>query len=287
MDPELPGSRRNLSIERGENLMRRASTCLAVLGLALLAIPGVASATPTVTAKAKIVPIPKFPGTGDKLGAGAAVQFEATITGTEYGGYPPPIVGVNTFFPKGVILHPQGFKTCTPAILKNSGLAGTPDISQGKESAACSVKSKAGPEGHANGIVSFGTEKVPERAEIWPVFKAGGGLMFLVSGKDPASFEIVSTSIEKKTSIAPYGPEFVTEVPLIETVPGANYASALSISVQVGAAYKQGKKTISYGTVPKVCPKAGFPGKAEVIFEPSAGVRETVAVTLKVPCPKK
>ena len=268
--------------------MRRASTCLAVLGLALLAIPGVASAAPVVTAKAKIVPIPGFPGTGDKLGAGAAVQFEATITGTEYGGYPPPIIGVNTFFPKGVVLHPQGFKTCTPATLKNSGLEGTKDVNVGKESGACKKASKAGPEGHANGIVSFGTEKVPERAEIWPVFKAGGGLMFLVSGHDPASFEIVSTSIEKKTSEAPYGPEFVTEVPLIETVQGANDASALSISVQVGAAYKQGKKTVYYGTVPKTCPKGGFPGKAEIMFAGLGGLPpQTSVVTLKVPCPKK
>ncbi len=139
--------------------MRRASTCLAVLGLALLALPGVASAAPVVTAKAKIVPIPGFPGTGDKLGAGAAVQFEATISGTEYSGFPPPIIGVNTFFPKGVVLHPQGFKTCTAETLKNSGLQGTKDVSIGKESNACSVKTKAGPEGYANGIVSFGGER--------------------------------------------------------------------------------------------------------------------------------
>jgi hypothetical protein len=259
-----------------------------VLGLALLAIPGVASATPVVTAKAKIVPIPGFPGTGNKLGAGAAVQFEATITGTEYTGYPPPIIGVNTFFPKGVVLHPQGFKTCGKATLENSGLEGTKDVNVGKESAACKKASKAGPEGFANGVVSFGETRVPERAEIWPVFKSGGGLMFLISGHDPASFEKVATSIEKKTSVAPYGPEFVTEVPLIETVTGAPDASAQFIKVQVGAAYKQGKKTVYYGTVPKTCPKGGFPGKAEIMFAGLDGLAPTtVVVTLKVPCPKK
>ncbi len=50
MSPDRHGSgatriEADLSIKmRRENLMRRASTCLAVLGLALLALPGVASA---------------------------------------------------------------------------------------------------------------------------------------------------------------------------------------------------------------------------------------------------
>ncbi len=55
----------DLSINRGEKLMRRASTCLALLGsLAVLGLPAVASAAaPTATFKAKAVPIPK-PGGG-------------------------------------------------------------------------------------------------------------------------------------------------------------------------------------------------------------------------------
>ena len=57
--------------------MRRASTCLAVLGLAVLGAAGRGSRRrPTVTFKAKAVPIPGFPHTGNILGAGAAVQAE-------------------------------------------------------------------------------------------------------------------------------------------------------------------------------------------------------------------
>ena len=67
--------------------MRRASTCLVALGLALLALPAVASASPKVTFKAEAVPISGFPHTGNILGAGAAVQAEYTISGTEYGGF--------------------------------------------------------------------------------------------------------------------------------------------------------------------------------------------------------
>jgi hypothetical protein len=35
------------------------------------------------------------------------------------------------------------------------------------------------------------------------------------------------------------------------TVPEAPYASVLSIKIKVGAGFMQGKKLISYGTVPK------------------------------------
>ena len=67
--------------------MRRASTCLAVLGavlgLGVLALPGIASATPVVTVKVKVVPIEGFPSTGYILGHGAAETFEFTIAGTE------------------------------------------------------------------------------------------------------------------------------------------------------------------------------------------------------------
>ena len=96
--------------------MRRASTCLAVLGLAVLALPSVASALPTVKFKAVAVPIPGFPGTGNILGAGAAVQAEYVIEGTEYQGSPPPIIGVNFFLPTGTKLHPSGFPTCSKPI---------------------------------------------------------------------------------------------------------------------------------------------------------------------------
>ena len=50
----------------------------------------------------------------------------------------------------------------------------------------------------------------------------------------------------------------------------------------IGAAYKRGKRTIYYGTVPKRCPKGGFPAKLELTF--ASG--ETVTTMYKAPCPK-
>ena len=48
--------------------------------------------------------------TGNILGAGAALQVQYTINGTEYGGFPPPLIGVNFFTPAGTKLHPQGLR---------------------------------------------------------------------------------------------------------------------------------------------------------------------------------
>ena len=74
-----------------------------------------AAAAPTVTFKAKAVPIPGFRGTGNILGAGAALQVQYTINGSEYGGFPPPLIGVNFYTPAGTRIDPHGFTTCAPA----------------------------------------------------------------------------------------------------------------------------------------------------------------------------
>src|SRR5467141_1973316 len=127
MSPDRHGSgatriEADLSSTEERNLMRRASTCLAVLALAALALPSLSSAAPTVTLKAIAVPIPKpgggtYPGTGNIYGAGAAVEAEYHISGTEYGGFPPPIIGVNFWLPKGTKLHTTGFKTCAANLI--------------------------------------------------------------------------------------------------------------------------------------------------------------------------
>ncbi|MEA2315128.1 MAG: hypothetical protein QOI03_1820 [Solirubrobacteraceae bacterium] len=262
--------------------MRRASTFLAVLGIAACALTGVASAAPTVTMKARAVPISGFPHTGNIFGAGAAVQAEFTITGTEYGGFPAPLVGVNFWLPTGAKIHSAGFKTCTEAVLKQSGPS------------KCAGGSAAGPVGHAKGVVAFGTTRVPEEVSIKSYFTSGG-LLFYVEGHEPVQLEFVSSG--KYTKLGGgggFGPELITEVPLVETVPGAPDASTETINVKVGTAIKSHGKTIYYGTLPKKgqCPKGGFKVKAELIFAsiPSLPVRapgEAVTVTDRPPCPKK
>jgi hypothetical protein len=263
--------------------MRRASTCLAVLGLALLAVPGVASALPEVKFKALAVPIPKpgggnYPHTGDILGAGTALEAEYQITGTEYQGSPPPIIGVNFYTPKGSILHTSGFPTCSDATLEQFGPV------------KCPKGSSAGPTGRVVGFVTFGGERVIEEAELKSFYSPGGGIEFFTDGHSPVSLEILSKGLYVNLGGAGgFGPEAKVTVPLVPSVPGAPFASVKSIVGKFGSAYKSHGKTIYYGRVPKTCPKGGFPLKTEVIFAENGeeSKPETVDAEYKAPCPRK
>ncbi|HMD56736.1 MAG TPA: hypothetical protein VKG82_04630 [Solirubrobacteraceae bacterium] len=259
--------------------MRRASTCVAVLGLALLAMTGAAQAAPTVTLKAEAVPIPGFPHTGNIYSAGAAIKAEFTISGKEYGGFPPPLINVNFDLPKGAKIHPSGFPTCPTSDLEPAGMGPS----------ACPKGSAAGPVGKFLGEVAFGKEIVPEEGTIESFYKPGGGLEFFTAGHSPVSLEILSKG-HYVTGPAGFGPELISEVPLVETVPGAQDASVEKILVQAGSAIKSHGKTTYYGTLPKKgeCPKGGFNIKAELTFAGLGGLTQvSVPVAYKAPCPRK
>ena len=258
--------------------MRRTFVApLGVLMTALLVGPGVALAVPTVTIKAKIVPISGYPHTGDKLGAGAAVETQVAISGTEYGGFPAPLIGVNVFLPKGTVLHPAGFPTCPVATLEPTG--------QGPK--ACPKGSAAGPVGRALGVVAFGSKIVPEEVSIESFYAQGGGVEFFAYGHEPAVIEVISTGRYVNAG-GLFSHELITQVPLVETVTGADDASVKNISVKVGSAIRRNGKTIYYGRVPKKCPRGGFPAKAELTFAGLGGLTQaTVTKNLKVPCPPR
>jgi hypothetical protein len=259
-------------------MMRRASTFMAVLGLGALGLAGLsatASALPTLTARAAIVPIlknprkntgPTYPGTGDILGAPAALEVESKISGTEYGGFASPVKTIKVYLPKGTKVSEKGFARCSETILHASGPAG------------CPLKSIASAPGEANGVVSFGSERVHEKVSVQGFFNQGGGLVFSIVGTSPVSLEEFATATYVNT---PTGVVATAEVPLIETVPGALAASDEQFKIKIGAAFMQGKKLVSFGTVPSTC-KGHLSGKAEVTFYSG----ETATVNVSVPCPK-
>jgi hypothetical protein len=246
--------------ERGILLL--VSACLAF-------VPS-ASAIPTATLKVTPIPIPGFPGTGDILGAGAEVQAQVTIAGNEYAGSPSPLTGFALYAPVGFKVTPGGFVTCAPSVLEADGAAG------------CPRRSRAGPLGEGLGVVTFGAERVNERVSIQGFFAPAGGLTFYVEGSTPASFQILEKAYWM-TAGPPYGSRLIVEVPLIETLPGADDASVLSFTVTIGAAYRKGRKTVSYLTLPKKCPRGGVPVKAELKFLSG----ETVTVVERQPCPHR
>ena len=249
------------------------------LGMLAMALPGGAAAAPTVTVKGRAVPIPGFPHTGNFFGAGAAVQAQVAISGSEYGGFPPPLVGINVYLPMGVKLHPQGFATCPARTILEEA---APE--------KCPKGSAAGPIGRADGVVSFGETRVKETVELLSFFAPGGGFEFLARGRTPVSLEIPTTArLLNPNGSGGFGPEFIGHIPLVETVPGAPYASVETIEITLGAAYRKHGKPVYYGTVPKTCPAGGFRVKAEFTFAENGDVAtpQTVTVPFRAPCPTK
>jgi hypothetical protein len=265
-------------VHRGAIRRLRGAALLVVA--AALVLPASAAALPKVSFKVLPVPIPGFRHTGYILGAGAALQAEYKISGSEYGGFPPPLIGVNLYFPTGTKLHPAGFPTCPKESLERVGPS------------ACPKGSAAGPVGRAVGVVAFGGERVEEATTIESFYAPGGGIEFFTVGHSPAALEILSSGHYLKLNGAGgFGLEFVGEIPLVSTVPGAAYAVVQSIKIEAGSARMVHGKPVYYGTVPSKCPSGGsFPVKTEMIFDEGGAnppVPETVTVGFKAPCPRK
>jgi hypothetical protein len=263
--------------------MRRISICLAVIGAVLLVPPVATSAAPDVKFKALAVAISGYPETGNLYNGGAAVQAEYLIKGTEYEGSPPPLSGINFYLPKGVKLNTKGWKTCSKSVLEPSG--------PGAKS--CPPASHAGPLGLVRGFVTLGGERVKENATLESFYAPGGGLLFFTAGHNPVSLEILSSGRYLHLGgSGGFGPELETQIPLVESLPGAPYASVESITVKTGSARgpRSPKKAIYYGTLPKKgsCPKQGFKVKSEVIFAAVGGLpRQVVTKTYNAPCPRR
>jgi hypothetical protein len=262
------------------NPLRRTSVSLIILSILTLGLPALAGAIPTaVTLKVRSIPIaidptasngPTYPGTGSLLGKGTAVEGELRITGTEYGGFPPPLTGVMFLVPAGVKLHPQGFPTCSIAILESHEVAHCP-----KKSAASSV-------GSVSGVVSFGETRVHETLTLQVFFAPGGELAFYAEGTSPAEIEVLGKGAFTSAG-ATLGQQFSATVPLVETVPEAPYGVVEAIKLKIGSAFKQDGKLVPYITMPKKCPRGGFPIRAEFKFL----IGEPITVNTTLPCPSQ
>jgi hypothetical protein len=257
-------------------MIRRVTTFPALFGIVALtglaALPSLGSATPVVTLKARVVPIPGFPHTGNVLGAGAAVEFHYTIEGHEVtGGVPSQLRGVTFFLPKGTVLHPAGFRTCAPETLEHGG----PN--------ACPRGSIAGPVGSIGVVDQIEGELVRENAEAHVFFAPGNQLEFYVKATAPVSAQLIAATGHYVPAASPFSWEFINEVKLVDLVPGAPPISTTSMNLKVGSAMRIGRKVIYYFRAPKKCPNGGYPLKSELTFQSG----EKATVEAKSPCPRK
>jgi hypothetical protein len=267
--------------------MRRLSAFLIALGLCALALPGIVSAAPQVTFKAVVVPIVGFPHTGNMLRAGAAVQIEYTISGTESrGGVPQPLTGVNLYLPTGFRVHPAGIATCSVQMLERGGPHG------------CPLGSAAGPVGQ----VLAGSEPVPEAGTIESFYLPGGELEFFTEAHSPFLVELYSRAhFVNLAGGAGFGPEMIVEVGTGQSGP-AQAPSTEKVNVKLGSAYRTGRSAHYDLTLPKKCPRGGFPIKAELKFaahegtvpsSPTLGAanlvlpEQTATKFYKTACPRK
>lgn len=242
---------------------------VAVLGIGLmLAFGGPAFATPAVTFNAAFA---RIAGTS----SGALMDLEYGISGSEYDGSPPPLIGLNLILPDGAKLHTEGFPTCPAATLENGGAG------------ACPQESQAGPMGSVSSVFSLAGERIPENAAVQPYFASGGGLEFYLTAPSPISVEkIANGRYANLDGEGGEGPEIITQVPLVETVPGAPDMSIAAIELAVaGAASTASGRMSSYVTLPETCPHGGFPVKTELIFAGLGGLaQQTVIGESKAPC---
>ena len=80
-----------------------------------------------------------------------------------------------------------------------------------------------------------------------------------------------------------FGPKFSANVPLVETVPEAPYGVVEAAKITVGAGFMQAGKLVSYITLPKQCPRPGFPVRCILKFF----IGEPVIVDTELPCPTR
>ncbi len=249
--------------------MRRTSTCLAVAGLAVLALLAVrwiaASALPSVKFKSSAVPIPGFPHTGNILGAGTAFEGRIQDRGHRIPRAPRRrrCIGVNFYLPSGSkSCIPPSFPTCTKSTLEQ------PSGPRSKRPTG----SAAGPTGTVLGSRDLRRRTRAKRPRNHPPFYApGGGFEVLhrrpLAGVARKSFR--PGHYKNFDGGGGYGPELIEAVvPLVASVPGAPYASVEDDQASRPALgdTSQNGKTTYYGTLSRRnVRRGGFPLKTEVI----------------------
>lgn len=243
----------------------------------LLAIwpAGLAQATPLVKLAVALTP--------ERLGAGTTIEFGVHISSPD-GGVPPPLTALDLRYPAniGLITSGLGLETCEAVALEAHGAAGCPP----------------------NSLMGYGTALVEmpvagslleEYADIttWmaPIHNGHLQLLFYAEGYSPVSSELTLTSAVLEAS-GRYGGRLYTNIPEIQTLPGAPPASLIEMRSTIGPKHityyeRNHGKTIAYTPIglrlPRTCPRGGFPFAATFKFLDGTHAHATTSV----PCPPR
>ncbi len=251
---------------------RRILAALVCGGLLLATAAGAAHAQDTVT-------IGQVSFSPDKLGAATDVFGSATLGSTD-GPMPSPITHINVYGPAGVTLDLQGSTTCDQEFLERTG--------------TCPKNSRAGT-GGGMGVYELAKEIIKEKYtfELFLTDNRPGHtkLVIYLVGHTPAAIEIYFDATVIRGP-KPYGLGFSLDVPLIQPLPEASYASASSAFLRLGAkgqTYvkkvhgKRKRLPIKGIILPTKCPHGGWPVASQFSFFDGS----TVMAKRDVPCPKR
>lgn len=244
-----------------------------VVVLASTVAPGLAGAHDAVKLKVAFDP--------DRPGARTTIELALQMSGPE--GIPPsPVTSLNLRLPAhmGIATTTLGQANCDPADLIEGGLHG------------CSANARIG-FGDAVAVVPFGPESVPEKVSINALMGPPSGdrleVLFYAEGLSPVYAQLVFPGVVLADT-DPFGERIDTQIPLVTAWPEGPNVALESFDSTIGPLHltyhrQVNGKTISYHphgvSVPKKCPRGGYPFAAELTFEDGS---ETTA-DYNVPCP--
>ncbi len=241
-----------------------ASTVVAV-ALGMLLFVASASAYPTVRLT------PEF-SSGVLAGSGS-LNATLKVEGTEYGGFPPPIVGDH---PRASGRHDD--QRHEPPDMLEAGLGTDWALRLPGRLRSWAYRLRHSPSFRS------GPNESKSRLLVESFFAPGGGFNLFIDGHSPVSLEILAHGTVSGNVVS-------IEVPLVSTVPGAPYASVKELWFRLGETEEQEELDhfMSGVTLPLECPPSGtFSWAAGVTFDEGGAnppQPHTTESTAKTGCP--
>jgi hypothetical protein len=229
-----------------------------------------AAAAPRVTLSALFQP--------DRLGESTTIHWGFSIS------EPAPLRSLELRLPAGMgfAASSLGLEECQPALLAQAGPQGCPADSRIGFGAALAEVPVQTPVREGASVTAL----------LGPAEGEGMTVLFFVEGKWPANREIILTSHVLHIA-GPTGATLLTEVPSLPVWPDGPDIGLLRFQSTIGpdrlVYYRRvRRRVVAFRprglTLPKRCPRGGFPVSASFTWWTIAG---TASARTRVPCPRR